>query len=329
MSALGVTILKGFMKQWLLGAFVGCLVWQSHATANTAAISANAPSNPLVIQRKTAEAIRDPQEALRAFGQLERSALAAKDSEVAAYAILQQGICHQRVGHMPQAASAWQRLRQFRPESEHAAKSLALEAKLATTEQQRDRLHEQLLSKHPNSPETATVLFDRGQAAFDQRDYAAAVKWWDNLVTRFPRHTKVVSVNKSLEIARLAVIGKEEEADGLALMARADKLYDKAEFGLAAGLYRQALARLGGQEEAAGRATLRMAQCQFALGDTRQAMQTLEAAVRRLPAQGAKLLGHLVEQSGGNPQMDGIRQRATEMLLARFPRVTRRKWRCL
>jgi hypothetical protein len=48
-------------------------------------------------------------------------------------------------------------------------------------------------------------------------------------------------------------------------------------------------------------------------------MQTLEEALRRLPTQGAKLLGQLVEQSGGNPQMDGIRQRATQLLTARFP----------
>jgi len=288
------------------------------ATVASAQNPPPAAHSPIAAQRKLADSQRDPSVAVRAYEQLARLA-ANQEPETVAYALLQQGIWRQRGQRGSEAVAIWQRLRRFHPDSPHAATALWLEAQAAATAAQGERLQEELVAKYPNSPETATVLWERGQAAFDRQEYAAAVNWWGELVRRFPRHARVAAVRPALEIARLAVTGKEEEADGLALAARADKLYDKAEFALAAGLYRQALARLAGQEEAAGRATLRLAQCQFVLGDTREALRTLEEAVRRLPAQGAKLLGQLVEQSGGNPQMDGIRQRATEMLLARFP----------
>ena len=187
--------------------------------------------SPITAQRKRADSLRDPAEAVRAYERLERLA-AASEPETVAYALFQQAAWRQRERRTSEAVTLWQRLRRFHPQSPYAATSLALEAGVAPTPTQREKLREELLAKYPNSPETATVLCERGQVAFDRQDYAAAVKWWGELVTRFPRHAKVVPVSKSLEIARLAATGKQEEADGLALLARADKLYDNAEVSL-------------------------------------------------------------------------------------------------
>jgi tetratricopeptide (TPR) repeat protein len=281
----------------------------------------NAPAadSPITVQRKRADSLRDPAEAVRAYERLERLA-ATSEPETVAYALLQQGIWRQREQRLSEAVTIWQRLRRFHPQSPQAATALLLEANAAATPAQGERLREELLAKYPNSPETATVLCERGQSAFDRQDYATAVKWWEQLVTRFPRHAKVVPVSKSLEIARLAATGKQEEADGLALVARADKLYDKAEFALAETLYRQALGRLGERDEEAGRVSLRLAQCAFLQGRAEEAFALLQKMATRKPLEAPVLLGQIVVQSASRQEFDPLRERATQLLLCQYPK---------
>jgi outer membrane protein assembly factor BamD (BamD/ComL family) len=258
-------------------------------------------------------------EAAAAYERLAKAAV--KDDETKAYAQFQEGLCRLKDNRKSEAFSIWAQMRLFHPKCEFVPTSLLLEAENTTNPTRADNLRTEILSKYPNATEAATVLLQRGQTACDRKDYKAAAQFWKQFLDSFPDHASNAVLRTRLETAQLAMSGKQAAANDLeaaSLLPRADALFDRAEYGEASKLYGRVVER-GGMSRAFPQAVVRMAQCQMAMNQQRQAFETLQRAVDQMPANASTLLVELVSQTASRREGDELRLRATRLLMDRNP----------
>jgi len=237
------------------------------------------------------------------------------------WALYQQGICKLKDRQATEAFLIWQRLRTFYPQSPLVVKTLLLEADSPEAAARRDRLYDEVLAKYPTSAESATVMLTRAQAAYEQKDYKTAVTWWKGFVGRFPERAEIAEVKKKLEVAELAATGNRvamAQLEGAELLRRADGLFDRAEFKEAGRLYSAALQKPGAD---VAHVASRLARCQLALGEEKEAFNLLQQTAQRLPADAPRLLSELVVHSAGSRNMDELRMQVTEWLVSHYPRT--------
>lgn len=243
------------------------------------------------------------------------------EKEVAAYTLFQSGLCRLKIEHPSEALTIWSRLRQTYPTSLYAPRSLGVEVQLAPTPFRIGVLTDEILTKYSNSVEAATILIQRGEAAASRKDYTAAAASWQRFVALFPQHPRWAEIQKKTEIVALSAKGNraaDTEGNVLNLLAQADALYDKAAYREAALLYGRIVSAFSAAPQFT-EASVRLARCQFALEKPEEAVQTLQRVLDRTPPDAARLLAELVTHTAGLRPMDAVREKATALLLDRYP----------
>lgn len=251
----------------------------------------------------------------------ERLAKAAmQDEELQAYARFRHGLARLKDGRKSEAFNAWGQLRLFNPKSQYIPVVLLLEAENTTNPIQSDKLCDEILAKFPSSMESATILIRRGQAACDRKDYATAVKFWQLFLKMFPKDPSVTEIQLRMETVELAQTGNKDSAATLeagTLLERADALFNRAEFEMAAKLYAVYLDRFF-QHDPASRVAGRLAECQQALGKDQEALRTLQRMLDVSPKDGPAILAEIVVRAT-NTGRSLLRERATQELLNKYP----------
>jgi len=240
---------------------------------------------------------------------------------LAAYAMFQVGVCRLKDNRVSDAVTAWACLRIFYPNSPQVPQSLALEAQNTPDSFHARTLLDEILTKYPTSPEAATILIQRGESAFAAQDYPAATAAWQQFVARFPKHRQWTEIKKKAEIAALSAKGDRaaaSELDAPKVIEEADALFDRAAFKEAARQYEQFLDRFPTKEQTAHVAG-RLAQCEFLLGHTEDAVALLQKMAARMPQQAPALLGQIVVQTASQRKLDPLREKAMELLLQQYP----------
>lgn len=289
------------------------VLWCAFAAVSLAAV------NPVLKEADELLARKKYAEAAEAY---EKLALDPKlDKALAAEALFQVGVCRLKDNRQSEAFTVWSRLRVMFPDSPQAAQSLVQEAQSTTNTLRARMLTEEILTKHPASPEAATLLLQRGQVAFDRQDYAAAITNWEAFVQQFPKHGLARETGKKLEVAKLAASGERDATiaeDVEAAMRRADGLFDRAAFEEAAKIYREVVEKYSTTSRAP-EAAVRLARCQMSLGRRAEAVTTLQRMAGRPVTGGAKVLAELVVQCAGVRDLDKTRESATQLLLHQSP----------
>lgn len=271
--------------------------------------------------KKAADDLRDRgkyEEAFKLYEGLERT---AQKPLFAAYLRFQEGFCRLKVKRYADAHSIWNRLRTSYAQSPYASQSLFIEAEEPVNASQRERMLAELLMSFPKSNEVATVLEKRGQSFFDRKDYAKARDDWKRLAEEFPQNSATERITKNLEIVQLILGGDQKAGNELAsesILKRADTLFDRASFEAAGTLYKEAAQKYPTPTQRA-HATGRLAQCQQAQGRYLEAFQTLKGLAAQPSEAAAPALGEIVVRATNAKNMDGLRVKATEELLSRYP----------
>jgi len=287
-----------------------------------AGLAFRAPAAAENAARKQADELLARQKYPEAAAAYERLAVDQKtDKSLAAYALFQVGVCRLKDKRVSDAFTTWARLRIFYPDSPQVPQSLLLEAQNTTDSFRARTITEEILTKYPTAPEAATILIQRGETAFAAQEYPAATAAWEQFVARFPKHRQWAEIKKKAEIAALSAQGDRaaaSELDAPKVIAEADALFDRAAFKESARLYNQFLDRFPTKEQTAHVAG-RLAQCEFLLGHTEDAVALLQKMAARMPQQASALLGQIVVQTASQRKLDPLREKAMQLLLQQYP----------
>ena len=234
-----------------------------------------------------------------------------------------KGLCEMKQGRASMGLNTWNLLLVNHPDGEPAANALEQMSIYYESSHQTNKVDaivsKMLASLGPN-PVTGRTLLSLGQMAFDGKDYPRATERWEQFLNLFPQDPRVTGIQKKMEIARAAPAsgsGANGESQPDALLRRADSFFDRAAFAQALPAYEQMVEKFP-LSERIGHAAGRLAQCQFALGQRKEAIDTLQRTAERTPSHAPELLTDIVVQAASRRDADPLRIRATQFLLDRY-----------